>query len=76
MNGSNKLATRSEFNSQIKGSHFSSDTSKIVTASEISNLKWTSGSHKYIVQFNNAGNYSNTSRCPIHSDIKRIRCTS
>lgn len=66
MTGGNKLATRSDFNSQIR-SYYSSDTSRVITGEEINNMTWTSGAYTYKVTLKSS--YSG-GRCAICSDIQ------
>ena len=73
MTGNNKLATRADFNSQMRSGYYSSDTSKIITGYEIKGLSWSDSSYDYVIELNNSGNYtSSNGRCVICSDIVRV----
>ena len=70
MTGNNKLATRADFNSQMRSGYYSSDTSKVITGYEIKGLSWSDSSYDYVIELNNSGNYtSSNGRCVICSDI-------
>ena len=66
MTGDNKLATRGEFNSQIRKGYYSTDINKAITGEEINNMTWTDGDYNYKVTLNS--NYSG-GRCAICGDI-------
>ena len=73
MTGNNKLATRADFNSQMRSGYYSSDTSKVITGYEIKGLSWSDSSYDYVIELNNSGNYtSSNGRCVICSDIVRV----
>ena len=73
MTGDNKLATRADFNSQMRSGYYSSDTSKVITGYEIKGLSWSDSSYDYVIELNNSGNYTSTNgRCVICSDIVRV----
>lgn len=73
MTGNNKLATRADFNSQMRSGYYSSDTSKVITGYEIKGLSWSDSSYDYVIELNNSGNYTSTNgRCVICSDIVRV----
>ena len=73
MTGNNKLATRADFNSQMRSGYYSSDTSKVITGYEIKGLSWSGSSYDYVIELNNQGNYTSTNgRCVICSDIVRV----
>ena len=73
MTGNNKLATRADFNSQMRSGYYSSDTSKVITGYEIKGLSWSDSSYDYVIELNNQGNYTSTNgRCVICSDIVRV----
>lgn len=73
MTGDNKLATRADFNSQMRSGYYSSDTSKVITGYEIKGLSWSDSSYDYVIELNNSGNYtSSNGRCVICSDIVRV----
>jgi hypothetical protein len=68
---SNKLATRADFNSYIRGGYFG-DTTKVLIASEVP-MTFTSGGYTYTVYLDPASDYTNTNRCVCCGHIKRYR---
>lgn len=66
MSGGNKLATRGEFNEQMKSNHFNSSLSKAITYGELQNISWYENEYDYNLYVN--GNYSDD-KCVICDDI-------